>query len=85
MKQEKTFNLLNMQKKGQAKIEGKIEYLIGGVIVVAMLAALAPQIFLDLDTLTTATGVPSWVPTVLIIVAGAGLVFLVWRALMGRK
>ena len=76
------FDLKAMSKKGQKGLEGSIEKAVGAVILVAIVAALSPEIFEDLDGLSTATGVPSWVPTVLIIVAGAGFVFLVYRRLM---
>ena len=74
----KTFNLQAMQKKGQAGINGKMTALFGAVILIFLISALAPDIFTELGGLTTG-GAPSWVETVMIVVVGAGLVFLVWR------
>lgn len=71
------FNLLLEQKKGQAKIGSKIDVLIGAVILILFVTALAPEIFTNLNLLGTET--PAWVKTTLVVIVGAGLVFLVWR------
>lgn len=75
----KTFDLKSLQKKGQAGINSKMTALIGAVIVIFLVSALAPEIFTQLDTLSTSAETPSWVPTVMFVIVGAGLVFLVWR------
>lgn len=69
-----------LQKKGQANVNSKISYLIGALIVIVMATALAPEMFESVDDLENVTGVPGWVPTVLFVIVGAGLVFLIWRA-----
>lgn len=64
-------------------VDSKIDFLIGALIVIVLAVALAPEMFSGLATLnTTATGgsVPNWVPTILYVVVGAGLVFLVYRS-----
>jgi len=71
-----------LQKKGQAGLTGKMNALIGGVIVIFLVVALAPEIFDQLDVLSQSTTTPAWVPTVLFVVAGAGIVFLVYRSFM---
>ena len=81
MKHEK---LTLLQKRGQAKVDSKISYLIGALIVVVLATSLAPEMFVAITDLENATGVPSWVPTVLFVIIGAGLVFLIWRA-FGNK
>jgi len=70
---------LMLEKKGQARIDSKISYLIGALIVVVLATALAPTMFEEIDGLQNSTGVPSWVPTVLFVIVGAGLVFIIWR------
>lgn len=58
-----------------------MKFLIGAVILIFLVSALAPEIFTNLDGLTGAeSDVPAWVSTVLVVIVGAGLVFLVWRA-----
>lgn len=81
------FDLKAMQKKGAGKTASQIEYLIGALILVVIAVALAPTMFASANNLSNTTanpGVPSWVPTILIIVIGAGLVFLVYEA-FGHK
>lgn len=69
-----------LQKRGQSSVDSKISYLIGALIVVVLATNLAPSMFSSVNDLDNATGVPSWVPTVLFVIIGAGLVFLIWRA-----
>lgn len=81
------FDLKSLQKKGETGVNSKITYLIGGLIVIVLAVALAPSMFEGLAGLnTTATGgnIPTWVPTVLVVIVGAGLVFLIWKA-FGNK
>lgn len=73
------FNHLLEQKKGEKGIDSKISVLIGAVILIVLVTALAPEIFTSLAALDPATGTPAWVKSVLIVIVGAGLVFLVWR------
>lgn len=78
------FDLKQLQKKGQAQISGKMTMLIGAVILIFLVVALAPEIFSQLDALETAGDAPAWVTTVMFVIVGAGLVFLVWRTFNGR-
>lgn len=81
----KKFDLKLMQKKGETS--GTIKFLVGALIVVVLATALAPTMFSNVALLnTTATGgsVPTWVPTVLYVIIGAGIVFLIWRAFGNR-
>ena len=54
--------------------------LFGMLILIVSAVAVAPTIFTELDDLETAAVAPDWVVTLLIIIAGVGLVYLVWRA-----
>lgn len=80
---ESKFNIGLCQKKGALGVDSKISYLIGAVIVIVLAVAVAPTMFSSLTDLSNETlnpGVPAWVPTVLFVIVGAGLVFLIWRA-----
>jgi uncharacterized membrane protein YeaQ/YmgE (transglycosylase-associated protein family) len=78
MVKNKKFDLKALQKKGQASINGKMTALIGAVIVIFLVTALAPEMFTELAGLEVG-GAPAWVETVLVVIVGAGLVFLIWR------
>ena len=69
-----------MQKKAQAGVSGNVSFLIGGLILIILITALAPEIYSNLAVLTADTNVPGWVPTVLIVVVGAGLVLMAWKS-----
>ena len=58
-------------------LNGRISTLIGALIFVVLAVALAPSMFLGLTNITSA---PSWVGTVLPVIVGAGLVFMIWKA-----
>jgi len=78
-----TFKLQDLQKKGSADVNSKVAYLIGALIVIVMAVNLAPEMFSGITNLGNETlnpDVPTWVPTVLVIIVGAGIVFLIWRA-----
>ena len=76
----KKFDLKAMQKKGQAGLNAKMTSLIGAVILIFLVVALAPEIFTNLATLSeVGSDVPTWVGTVMVVIVGAGLVFLIWR------
>lgn len=72
-------DLKKLQKKGQAQVSSKMTTLIGAVIVIFLIVALAPEIFSELAVLEADADTPGWVPTVMFVIAGAGLVFLTWR------
>lgn len=76
---KKNFNLLNAQKKAQKGLDSKMTGLIGAVIIIFLVTALAPEIFTQLGVLEANADTPSWVATVMFVIVGAGLVFLVWR------
>jgi hypothetical protein len=78
------FDINSMKKKGSGSIDGKINYLVGALIVIVLAVALAPEMFSGVEGLENETGVPTWVPTVLYVIIGAGIVFLIWRA-FGNK
>lgn len=70
----------SLNKRGQAGISSKLNYLIGAVVLISIVVALAPQMFNDLANTTFTNAAPAWVSSALPIMVGAGLVFLVWRA-----
>lgn len=73
-------DLKNLQKKGQmAGLNSKMTGLIGAVIVIFLVVALAPEIFSELAVLDANADTPAWIPTVMFVIVGAGIVFLVWR------
>jgi len=75
-----------MQKKGQAGVNSKVSYLIGALIVVVLATAIAPEMFSNIANLTgNESDTPTWVPSVLFVIVGAGLVFLIWRAFGNNK
>ena len=71
--------LFELQKKGQAGLNNKMTSLIGAVILIFLVSALAPEIFGQLANMSGNADVPGWVATVLVVIVGAGLVFLIWR------
>ncbi len=56
--------------------------LITGLIVVVLATALAPEMFSNVAELETDEDVPEWVPVVMFLIIGAGLVFLIWRVFL---
>ena len=80
---ERTLKGLN--KKGQMSgVGNKMNALIGAVIVIFLITALAPEIFTQIDALSASTETPSWVPTVMFVITGAGLVFLLYSTFNNR-
>mgnify|MGYP006896940561 CR=1 FL=1 len=87
----KSFNLKEMQTKGQANVSSKVSYLIGALIVVVLATALAPEMFSNVANISGCEGVtnctsstPEWVAPTIFVIVGAGLIFLVWKA-FGNK
>ena len=72
-------DLKNLQKKGQASLSGKMTGLVGALIVIVLAVALAPTMFTGVESLANESSTPAWVPTVLYVIIGAGIVFLIWR------
>jgi len=71
-----------LQKKASAQMSGTMTALITGLIVVVLATALAPEMFTNVAGLEGEEDVPTWVPTVLYLIIGAGLVFLIWRVFL---
>lgn len=81
------FSLNAMQKKGMASTKHTIDWIIGGLVSIVLISTLAGTIFTYLGTksgnlgnTTSNPDVPTWLPTVLIIIVAVGLVYLVLRA-----
>lgn len=66
-----------LNKKGSVNIDSKVTLMIGLVIIISILVALAPTLFVGLNNIA---GAPSWVNTVLPIIVGASIVLLLWRS-----
>jgi hypothetical protein len=88
MKALQVFDLKAMQKKGSMDVNHSVEYIVGTLIVILLIAVLAGTIFGYLGTGTYGLGnttanpaVPTWLPSVLIVAVGVGLLYLVFRAL----
>jgi len=62
------------------KINSQMTKLFSAFILILVGTALIPEIYVQLNALENATGVPSWLATALIIVVGAGVLLLIWRA-----
>lgn len=80
-------SFLIAQKKGYSHVSHGMEYLIGGVILIVLVTSLAPTIFGNVTNLSNTTlspGVPAFVPVVLFVVIGAGLIFMIWKAFGGK-
>jgi len=71
--------LHKLQKKASAQMNNTMTALITGLIVVVLATALAPEMFSNVAELETEEDVPEWVPVVMFLIIGAGLVFLIWR------
>jgi len=84
VKKMKSFNLKEMQTKGQANVSSKVSYLIGALIVVVLATALAPEMFSNIANLSGDSNTPAWVTPTLFVIVGAGLIFLIWKA-FGNK
>lgn len=69
-------------KKAQAGLTSKMTSLLGGVILIFLVVALAPDIFSELVELEDNSDVPDWIYTVMVVIVGAGLVFLIYRTFM---
>jgi len=77
-------NKMLLQKQGQAVVNNKITYLIGALIVIVLAVNLAPEMFSSISNLSGDANTPSWVPTVLFVIVGAGLVFMIWKVFDGK-
>lgn len=72
-------NKLLLQKRGQKGLSSKMTALIGAVILIFLIVALAPEIYTQLNASDFTSNAPGWVPTIMVVMVSAGLVFLVWR------
>lgn len=60
-------------------VDGKVALLIGLVVVIVMIVAVAPTMFAGINS-TNIPGAPSFFITVFPIIIAAGLIFLIWRS-----
>ena len=65
-----------------ANVTGSMGKLFGALIIIVMTVALAPTIFDELSSLGgVESEVPTWVVTLLTLISGVGLVFIVWKVI----
>jgi len=70
------FNLMKMQKKGEAKVN----VLIGVVVLLILVGALAPTALNSLFNTSAYVGVPAWVTTTLGIMGAVAFIYIIWNA-----
>lgn len=63
-------------------VDSKIALLIGMVIIIVMIVAVAPTMFSGLSNIS---GAPSFFTTVFPIIVAAGLIFIVWRSVSSHN
>lgn len=73
------YTLKLLQEKGGKAVQSDIKGLIGMLILIVMISALAGDIFGNLNLLGAET--PTWVKSILIVGAGALLVFMLVKKL----
>lgn len=76
------------QKRGVMATGHAVDYIVGALIVILLISVLAGTIFgylgtgtIGLSNTTANPDVPTWLPPVLIVGVGIGLLYLVFRAL----
>lgn len=82
---------ITLNKKGN--VSSKIDTLIGALLVIVILVALAPTMFQGFgggatglaNTSVAGTALPTWLPNTLAVITAIGLVYLVYTALIRRK
>jgi len=58
-------------------VNKQVTKLFGVFILILVGVSLMPEIFTQLSALENSTGVPAWLSTALIVIVGAGLLFLI--------
>lgn len=74
------FNLVAVQKKGNASMNKTTGALVGVLIAVILVVAFAPEIFGGIANLSSVSGVPSWVLTLAPILLGLMLIGVIAKA-----
>lgn len=84
----KFFSLEKAQKKGSMSTEHTVDWIVGALIAVLLVAVLGPTIFSYLGNTSTGLGnttanpsVPTWLSPVLIILVGVGFLYLVMKGI----
>lgn len=75
------FNLKSMQKKGASGVKA----LIGVVVLLILIAYLAPTALVGLFNATAFTGVPTWVPSILGILGVVAFIYIMLDAAGSKK
>jgi len=63
------------------KISGQVGKLFGALVLVLIAVALIPELFTSLLQVNDSSA-PGWLYISLVTVVGAGVLFLIWRAIM---
>ena len=66
-------------RRGVASMSKGVTGAIGTVVLILIIANIAPDAFASLFNMSTTNGTPVWFKTVSIVVVGAGFLFLIWR------
>jgi len=77
---KKTFNLKDMQKKGNINMKTTVAVLIGALIAVLLVVEFAPDIFGALSNLSAVTGIPGLVTVVAPILGGLLILGIIAKA-----
>jgi len=78
--EKSNLKLLQMSKRGA--VDGAVDKVIGLVVVIAIIAGCASQLF---NFNLTTSGAPAWVNSTLVVFVGIGVVYLVWNIIKGKK
>ena len=63
-------------------VSNQVGKLFGAFILVLIAVALIPEIFTSLGVMAGNDSIPSWLVVSLTAVVGAGVLFLIWKAVM---
>ena len=85
---ESKFNILAAQKRGMASTSHTVDYLVNGLVAAVLIGALAGTIFGYFGTGANGLGnrtlnpdTPTWLPSVMLIIAAVGVLYLFLRAM----
>lgn len=92
----KKFSINEMKKQGKVDVDKYVGIVIGVLITIILITKLAPEMFSSITGMEKVVNetsgeciencnTPEFVPTVLVIVIGAGLIYMIWRTINKGK
>lgn len=81
LEMEKKFKLSELQKRGSSTA---VNTAIGVVVLLILIAAMAPTALVGLFNATAFSGVPAWVPVALGSLGAVAFVYIIWKAASGK-